>query len=154
MEEVGLLFQYPPQIILLVLLHGTTWYHTVIINYLRDANLRERQYIRETKGREEREKARDASQIEIMTRFKIMMWLRCSVVIIFVDIFILFGRIFASYSFKNLLLLDSFIVGIFAAAQIIFVYVFLCSYVGVVRDWFQKDLKQKYQKDFDTFIPQ
>ncbi len=151
MGEVGLLFQYPPQIILLVLLHGTTWYHTVIINYLRDANLRELKDIQKIQDREQRKRTWDASKENVMTRFKIINWLRWPVVIILVDIFILLGRIFASYTSKNLLFLDIVIVGIFAVAQIIFFFVFLCSYFPDLRRWFQKDLK-KYEPDCAEFI--
>ena len=151
-KVIGLLFEYPPQIIFLVLLHGTSWYHTVIINYLRDANLRERKDIQDIKNQENREQAMRESQEDIMTRFKIIDLLMWPVKLVFVDIFILFGRIFASHSVKNLLILDVVIVAIFAIAQILFVWVFLCSYSRVMRVWFQRNLKNKYKKDFESFF--
>ena len=157
MQEVGILYKYAPQFIFLILLHGTSWCHTVMINYLRDKNTKDREAWH--KAQEELDKAqydsiKNTIKEYIIIRFALIEWLKVAVVILMIDIFLLLIRILLSFTSRDLLLPDIAIVVLFVFAQLIFFAVFVFSYCKRPRTWFKNYYVRckKYQNRFATFI--
>lgn len=132
-----------------------------MINTLRDVSHLKRKDINGKENDEEKQEAMNTSKKAIITRFIIIDWLSWGVLIILFDIIFLLVRIFLSYFFKNLWLLDFPIVGIFMGVQLIFILVFIVSYFQEVEKFqkildilekYGKKYEEKYEKKFNKFF--